>query len=390
MQQRKEHVVGVSKVLVVGGGITGSVLSLALAQRGVQVDLVEISPVWHGVGHGITVQGNALRAFEKVGVQDEVLARGVPFNQMRLLTADGGLIVEAPTPHTGGAHLPATLGALRSDIQSVLCDRIYSAGVNVLLGQSVTALAQDARRAYAAFSDGSDGTYDLVVGADGVRSTMRGLLGIETAPQPTGMSIWRVVADRPAEMDCAEVYYGGPRYKAGYSPISKEKCYAYILDEDGTLADFGGGEGPGAIPAWQLMYERSEGYGGTWGRIRDSIGPDSKVSHTRIEWLLVEDPWFRGRAIVIGDAAHACPPLIAQGAAMCAEDAVVLAEMVTGAAGPEQALPAFMARRWPRVEIVVRNSMKLVRWEMNLEPHTDQDVADTMGGTLSFLAAGEA
>ena len=376
---------GVSKVLVVGGGITGSVLSLALAQHGVQVDLVEISPVWHGVGHGITVQGNALRAFEKVGVLDEVMSRGVPFNQMRLLRADGTLIVEAPTPHTGGPRLPSTLGALRSDIQTVLCERIYAAGVNVRLGLSVTSLAQDAHRAYVEFSDTTTGTYDLVVGADGIRSTMRALLGITTTPQPSGMSIWRVVADRPAEMDCAEVYYGGPRYKAGYSPISKDKCYAYILDEDGTLEDFA----PSA-PAWQLMYDRSEGYGGTWGKIRQTIGPDSHVSHTRIEWLLVEDPWFRGRAIVIGDAAHACPPLIAQGAAMCAEDAVVLAELITAKAPPAQTLPAFMARRRPRVEIVVRNSMKLVAWERNLEPHTDQDVAALMGSTLTFLADREA
>ena len=64
----------VSSVLVVGGGITGSMLALALAQRGVQVELVEISPEWHGVGHGITVQGNLLAAFDKVGVLDEVLA----------------------------------------------------------------------------------------------------------------------------------------------------------------------------------------------------------------------------------------------------------------------------------------------------------------------------
>ena len=192
------------------------------------------------------------------------------------------------------------------------------------LGLTVRGLAQDAHRAYAEFSDGSTGRYDLVVGADGIRSAVRAMLGITTTPQPTGMSIWRVVADRPAEMDCAEVYYGGPRYKAGYSPISADKCYAYILDTDGAPRDFGD------RPAWQLMYERSAGYGGTWGKIRETIGPDSNVSHTRIEWLLVPDPWFRGRIIVIGDAAHACPPLIAQGAAMCAEDAVVLAELVTG------------------------------------------------------------
>src|SRR5580658_11146384 len=128
-REKKEHPVSVSSALVVGGGITGSVLSLALAQRGVRTDLVEISPVWHGVGHGITVQGNALAALQKVGVLDEVLQRGVPFNQMRMRHADGSLIAEVPTAHTGGEQLPATLGALRADLQAVLCEHVYGAGV---------------------------------------------------------------------------------------------------------------------------------------------------------------------------------------------------------------------------------------------------------------------
>jgi len=374
----------VSSVLIVGGGITGSVLALALARSGVDVDLVEVSPQWHGVGHGITVQGNLLAALAKVDVLDDVLARGVPFNQLRMRQADGSLIAEVPTPHTGGAALPATLGALRSDLQDVLCRRVYAAGVNVRLGLTVQALAQDSLRAYAQFTDGTSGRYDLVVGADGIRSAVRAMLGITTTPQPSGMSIWRVVADRPAEMDCAEVYYNGPRYKAGYSPISPSQCYAYVLDVDRELGDFGG-----QLP-WELMYQRSAGYGGTWAKIRASIGPDSPVSHTRIEWLLVADPWYRGRVIVIGDAAHACPPLIAQGAAMCAEDAVVLAELVTGGQPVEKALPAFMTRRLPRVELVVKNSLQLVRWEMGLEPHAEADVARTMSSTLGFLAAAEA
>jgi 2-polyprenyl-6-methoxyphenol hydroxylase-like FAD-dependent oxidoreductase len=374
--------VSVSTALVVGGGITGSVLALALAQRGVAVDLVEISPVWHGVGHGITVQGNALAALAEVGVIDAVLERGVPFGMMRMLQADGELIAEVPTPPTGGPELPPTLGALRSDLQEVLCERVYRVGVRVRLGLTVRALRQDAGRAHAEFTDGTTDSYDLVVGADGIRSATRSLLGIAAEPQPTGMSIWRVVAPRPAELDCAEVYYGGPRFKAGYSPISADRCYAYLLDEDDPDLS--------AAPLWELMYARSEGYGGTWGKIRETIGPDSNVSHTRIEWLLADDPWYRGRAIVIGDAAHACPPLIAQGAAMCAEDAVVLAELVTADAPLARALPAFMARRMPRVEIVVRNSLRLVRWEMGLEPHTDADVAAAMESTLSFLAAARA
>jgi 2-polyprenyl-6-methoxyphenol hydroxylase-like FAD-dependent oxidoreductase len=130
------------------------------------------------------------------------------------------------------------------------------------------------------------------------------MLGFADVPQPTGMSVWRVVADRPAELDCAELYYE-PRYKAEYAPISADRCYAYLLDVDGTRRDFGD------RPDWELMYERSEGYGGTWGKIRETLGLQSSVSLTRVEWLVLGDPWYRGRVIVIGDAAHACPPLIA-------------------------------------------------------------------------------
>lgn len=379
-----DRFVSVSSVLVVGGGITGSTLVLALAQRGVRVELAEIAPDWHGVGHGITMQGNFLAALAKVGVLDEVLACGVAYDNLRMRQADGTLIADLPTPRTGGDALPATLGALRSDVQDVLCRHVYAAGVTVRLGLTVTSVVTDRGRAHVEFTDGTSGDYDLVVGADGIRSAVRGLLGISAGPRPSGMSIWRVAADRPAEMDCTELYYDGPRYKAGYSPVSASRCYAYLLDQDGVLADFGDKD------AWQLMYERSEGYGGTWGKVRDTIDAGSDVSHSRVEWLLIDNPWFRGRAIVIGDAAHACPPLIAQGAAMCAEDAVVLAEVVTGGLPVEDALPAFMTRRWPRVEMVVRNSMQLVRWEMGLEPHTGADVAATMNATLGFLASAEA
>jgi hypothetical protein len=194
------------------------------------------------------------------------------------------------------------------------------------------------------------------------------------------MSIFRVVADRPAEMDCAEVYYGGPRYKAGYSPISAGKCYAYLLDEnlDASLM------GPRApLP---LLRERGAGYGGTWGRILASLPDDTAVDYRWIEAILLEGPWNRGRVIVIGDASHACPPLIAQGAAMCAEDGVVLAEHVTGEVPVETALKDFIARRMPRVRTVLENSLRLAEWEIHPET-PDADPARIMSETLSFLRA---
>ncbi len=370
----------VAKVLVIGGGISGSLTAVALAQRDVRVELVEIVPDWRGVGHGITIQGNALRAFAAAGLADEVIAGGFAFNTLRLRNADGSLIVELPTPRTGGPDLPATMGSLRSTLQETLREEVHGAGVKVRLGLTAERFDQSYDRVDVTFSDGSSGRYALVVGADGIRSHTRRLLGIPVSPRPSGMGIWRVVADRPAAMDCSELYYGGPRYKAGYSPISSDKCYAFVLAEPLDLASFGGR--PGAA----VLRERSKGYGGTWGEIRETIRDDMAVDYRWIESLLVDDPWYRGRVIVIGDAAHACPPLIAQGAAMCAEDAVVLAELVTGEAPVEEALAAFMRRRWPRVSLVVERSLLLVDWEIHPET-PGADPARIMSETLAALQA---
>jgi 2-polyprenyl-6-methoxyphenol hydroxylase-like FAD-dependent oxidoreductase len=397
---------GVSRVLVVGGGITGSVAATALAQRGVEVDLVEIVPEWKGTGHGITLQGNALRSFSLIGVWDEVRAAGFPFERVRLRRADGSLIVDVTTPRTGGQDLPATLGSLRSDLQRILSAAVYAAGVTVRLGLSVRDWHCDPAGVDVTFTDGSAGRYDLVVGADGIRSQLRGQLGIETAPQPTGMSIWRILVRREPDMDCSELFYEGPRYKAGYTPISPDLCYAYLLDEDGAApgsanpgsanpgsANPGsanpGSANPGSAASdWQppaaALRERSAGYGGHWGPIRDQITDDTPVNYQRVESLLVPAPWYRDRVIIIGDAVHACPPLIAQGAAMCTEDAIVLAELVTGEQPADAALKEFMRRRLDRVRLVVQNSLTLSEWEIN--PSTPgADPARIMAETLSAL-----
>lgn len=370
----------VGRVLIVGGGITGGVLALGLRQRGVEVILVDLRTELGGVGHGITLQGNALKAFDSVGIYEKLVKRGFPFSHLRMKTPDGHVIAEMPTPPMGGPDLPGTMGAVRGDIADILAEEVVAQGVDVRLGTTLTDIDDHSDSVTVTLSDGSKETVDLLVGCDGIRSKVREMIGIETQPEPVGMGIWRTVAKRPPEMDCSELYMGGPKYKAGYTPISDDLCYAFLLEENLERSFIGEG------PRGAELKERGRGYGGIWGQVRDSLADDAIVNYAWIEAICVDSPWHRGRTIIIGDAAHACPPLIAQGAAMCAEDAMVLTEMLTGGDAVEDVLPAFMARRFPRVKMVLDNSLTLAEWEM----HPDTPGADPgriMGQTLGALVA---
>jgi 2-polyprenyl-6-methoxyphenol hydroxylase-like FAD-dependent oxidoreductase len=351
----------VRRVLVVGGGTAGSVLTLALRQRGVDVVLVERQTEWKAIGHGITIQGNALRALHEVGVAQEVLAAGAPFDRLRMLDADGRLIQEIMTPPLGGPDLPPTMGSMRFRLQQILSRHVHASGADVRLGTAIEAVRDDGTEAGVSvtLSDGSTERVDLVVGADGQHSTVRSLIGAEARRMPVGMAIWRMEGPRPADMEFAELYYGGPRYKAGYTPIGPDRMYAYIIDEDRRLESYGD------RPLHELMAERSEGYGGLWPEIRASMGPDTTIDYRSLDALLVDGPWYRGRVLLIGDAAHACPPMLAQGAAMAAEDAVVLAGLVGEGHAVEKVLALFMDRRQERATMVVENSVQLARWEAN-------------------------
>ena len=172
------------------------------------------------------------------------------------------------------------------------------------------------------FSDGSAGRYDLVIGADGIRSATRRMIGITDEPRPTGMGIFRAFGPRPASVTRTDLYYGGPAYIAGYCPTGENTLYAYIVEDARDRSAL--------TPAERLAAMRAlaEAYHGPWDEIRATLTDPATVSYTLFEALVVPAPWNRGRVVLIGDAAHACPPTLAQGGSQALEDAAVLTELL--------------------------------------------------------------
>jgi 2-polyprenyl-6-methoxyphenol hydroxylase-like FAD-dependent oxidoreductase len=348
----------VRTVLVVGGGTAGCTLAALLGRAGIAVEIVERNPDFTALGSGITLQGAALRVLEQVGVLDELRAHGAVFSAVGLRSADGSVLAENPTP--------PTMGAYRPKLAELLATAAVDAGAKVRLGATVESFTQDETGIDAVFSDGDTGRYDLLVGADGVRSATRSRLGIEAEVKPVGMGIWRVHARRPAEVEHTELCYDGPCYIAGFTPTGPDTLYAYLVEPAQNRLSL--------TPDQKVaeMRKLAAAYHGPWDQIREDIANGERINYTWFEQLLIEGPWNRGRAVVIGDAAHVCPPTLALGAAMAMEDAAVLAELLISRDQLDQDLfDAFLGRRLPRATAVIDGSMQLATWLLERDQNPD-------------------
>ncbi|EFC86741.1 FAD-dependent monooxygenase [Parafrankia sp. EUN1f] len=370
----------VQSVLVVGAGLAGTAAAILLAEGGVSVDLVEAKPDLGALGSGITLQGNALRVLRQLGVWEEVREQGYAFDTLGLRAPDaaGTLLVELEDQHTGGPDLPCTLGMYRPALARIVADRAVAAGAKSRLGLTCSALDQDADGVDVTFADGSTQRYDLVIGADGIRSWTRQAIGIDTEPRTTGMGIWRVFAPRPESVTRTDLYYGGPSYIAGYCPTGEDSLYAYIVEDYQDRSMLSPEEG------LTVMRVLAKAYHGPWDDIRESLTDASRVNYTKFESHVVPAPWNRGRVTLIGDAAHSCPPTLAQGAAQALEDASVLSELLLTREHLDDVWGPYTERRFTRASTVVEGSLQLGKWLLQRERG---DVPGLMASISHMLTA---
>ena len=340
-------------VLVIGGGIAGMCAALELRKRGLAVDLIEVDPEWRVYGAGITISASSLRAFQTVGLLSRILDAGATSDGLDLFLANGTPIGSVPAVPAAGSSIAATAGIVRPILARILSEATLAAGVRVRLGMTFTSIVPTATGVTVALSDGSTSHYDLVIGADGIQSRVRTTL-FPHAPKPryTGQVCWRAVVPRPETIRRAAMFLGR-QIKAGLVPVSKDEMYLFFLETRAA---------PDHLEATQwprLLREALAGFGGPVATVRDSLSAESKIVYRPLFALLMPQPWYLGRCILTGDAAHATTPHLASGAGLAVEDAIVLAEELDKAASCEEALSRFTARRYDRCRLVVENSVRL-------------------------------
>lgn len=371
----------VTTVAIAGSGVTGLAAAIQLAKAGVSVDVFEAKPGVSERGSGISLQGNALRVFGALGAWDDIRHAGYAFEGLNLRAPGPGapVVASLPSVKSGGPDFPSTMGLPRPALARILLEHAQKAGANIRFGSKVTGLEPRDDAVEVFVDEEPAGVYDLLIGADGVHSVVRDLIGINTKPQPTGMGIWRTFVSRPAEVESSELYYGGPVYIAGYTPTGEDTMYAFLVEKAEDRS------GVSEADATRIMLDESRAYEGPWNSIRADLEAGAHANYTWFTQHIVPDAWNRGRAVIIGDAAHSCPPTIAQGAAQGLEDALVLTELLVSRDSIDQTLwDEFHARRLPRATAVVEASVQLGQWQ--IDGNRDADAGGLIFGIAQKMA----
>lgn len=341
--------------LIIGGGLAGPLVAIALHEANVSCAVYEAFPEGAAVGVGawLTVAVNGLHAMHSLGVGQQVIAQGFPSRDITLLSGTGKPLGVVPI----GGELPdgtVTHTMKRADLHACLVAEARKRGVPFHYGKALESVSEQGERVVARFRDGTEATGDLVIGADGIRSQVRTLIDPQARP-PRYTGLGNVGGFTPAAsvqlppgayqmVFGTRCFFGHTTTPAGETWWFANPPRKQPLDRE-TLASMD-------TEAWRAhLCALFEGDVGPMVElIRASEG--TLVGMNQYDLAPVR-LWHRGRLLILGDAAHAAAPSSGQGASMAAEDAVVLGQCLHGADDIPAALARFEALRKPRANRVI-------------------------------------
>lgn len=334
-------------VLVIGGGIAGTVTAMALQQAGLEPVVYEAyGSGSDGIGAFLTLAVNGLEALDVLDLRAPVAALGMDTPGMRLLSGRGKVL---------GAFPMQARTLTRSDLYQVLRDEAARRGIDVRYGKRLqnAEITQTGVRAW--FGDGTVAQGDLLVGADGLRSRTRTIID-PAAPRARHIGLLNTGGyarglQLPGEPGVAHFVFG-------------RRCFfGYFIHPDGDVWWFANPpsrkeptrEELLAITSEQWRARLTDLFAGDSGPMLDVIAATAEILPG---WNTYDFPtvptWHNDRMVIIGDAAHATSPSAGQGASMAIEDAIVLATCLRDIPDSGQAFARFRQLRRERVERVVR------------------------------------
>jgi len=339
--------------MVIGGGVAGPATAMALQKAGIEATIYEAHPTPAvGAGAFLTLAPNGVDALRVLDAAESALATAFPTPRITLRSTTGKVLGETDT----GGTMSYTLR--RADLYHALHDEAAGRGIAIVHGKRLVTLFQTPAGVRAEFADGSAASADVLVGADGIHSTVRRVIDPSAPPLvysgllgTGGFASGTRVAAQPGHY---EMIFGRRAF-FGYlvAPGDEVWWFANVPTRpEPTRADLAATEwkprlldlfAGDAGPALEVIAACPES---TWAPM-DAI---SSVPRLR--------SWHHGRAVLVGDAAHAPTPTSGQGASLSIEDGLVLAKCLRDADDVGAAFARFEAARRPRVEAIVKNAAR--------------------------------
>ena len=324
------------KILIVGGGVAGLSLAIALKRLGRDADVVERQINDTHAGTGLYLPGNATRALGQLGLLERVQAAAMPVKNQKILDRHGRLLCNTDTENVWGSCGPC-LALAHSTAHGLLRDAAPQSAIRY--GVSIAEIRQAGAKCDVLFTDGTTGAYDLVVGADGINSRVRKFVSPSTVPAYSDQVSWRFVTRNATGIDCWTAMLGDGCTMLAI-PLSPGQVYVYT---DVTLPKGADHESMRHVHPRQL-----EGFTAPVFPLIERASDRTQIHFGRIGRVTMKQ-WVYGRVVLMGDAAHASSPSMAENAGMAMEDALVLAEVLATQADIDAALAAYEQRRQPRV-----------------------------------------